>query len=155
MRALLICLALVPGLAAADVFKCKNPDGSTRYTDVPCDNSAKPITVKPAMPAPPPPPPARVGAYNPSDWYYQERMRQNREEKWEALDRIRRQEEAEQNYRRRLADINRRSKERECQGLRDDIEYRERELRAGAPADEFERHKREIKATQERIKRDC
>ncbi|SBV35545.1 conserved exported hypothetical protein [uncultured Stenotrophomonas sp.] len=52
-----VMLMLLPGLAAAQVYKCKGKSGETMYSEFPCDASAQPMKLRddPVAAAAPPP----------------------------------------------------------------------------------------------------
>lgn len=52
----LVVLMLLPGLAAAQVYKCKGKSGETVYSEFPCDASAQPMKLREDPVATPPPP---------------------------------------------------------------------------------------------------
>lgn len=60
-----ILLALLPGAAAAEVYKCKGRNGESVYSQHPCDESTQPMALRvtrPASSADPDAPPATAGS---------------------------------------------------------------------------------------------
>ena len=61
LLAVFAALMLLPGMAFAQVYKCKGKSGESVYSEHPCDASAQPMKLREERPGTPAPPPAMEG----------------------------------------------------------------------------------------------